>query len=136
MEIDQLLSQATMRPPCPPDELTDFVKIVGPIPHQDYLGFMSRCNGCDGPIGNEGYVSLWSLDEVVASTEKLCDEFAPGLLLFGGDGGNGAFAFDRSDPTWPIVVVPLIGMSRKEMRVIDTTFSGFIRRLAEDDLWE
>jgi len=134
--LAQLLSAATKRPPCPPEELADFTKKVGPIPHQDYLDFIARQNGCDGPIGNEGYVCLWLLDEVISGTEQVnTAEFAPGLLLFGGDGGGEAFAFDRLDPKWPIVMVPLIGISRNDMKYIAGTFTEFIRCLAADELW-
>lgn len=134
--IEQLLSEATMRPPCPPNEMAEFQKLVGPIPHQDYLDFMAKHNGCDGPVGEEGYVRIWPLGNVLARTDELdAAEFAPGLLLFGGDGGNEAFAFDRQDPQWPIVMVPLVGLSRKDMRFVAATFSDFVRRLAADDFW-
>ena len=134
-DIYELLAQTTMRPPCPPDELADFLEIVGPVPHQDYLGFIWHHNGCDGPIGKEGYIGIWSLDEVISRTEDLStSEFAPGLLLFGGDGGNEVFAFDRQDPKWPIVRVPMIGMSRKDMLFVAATFTDFVCRLAADEL--
>jgi hypothetical protein len=136
IDLDKLLSETTMRPPCPPNELADFVEIVGPVPHPDYLDFISRHNGCDGPIGDEGYIRIWSLDNVIARTEQSgTAEFAPGLLLFGGDGGNEAFAFDRQDPKWPIVMVPLVGMSRRDMRYVAATFTEFIRRFAANELW-
>lgn len=133
--IEGLLSETEMQPPCPPDELADFTEMVGPVPHRDYLEFIARHNGCDGPVGTEGYIGLWPIDEVISGTEQAnTEEFAPGLLLFGGDGGNEAFAFDRQDPAWPIVMVPLVGMSRKEMKFVAGTFTEFIRRLAADEL--
>lgn len=135
IDIEQLLSETTMRPPCPADELADFIEMVGPVPHQDYLDFIAKHNGCDGSIGEEGYVRIWSLDNVIARTEgSNVAELAPGLLLFGGDGGNEAFAFDRQDPKWPIVMVPLVGMSRKDMKFVAGTFTEFIERLAADEL--
>jgi hypothetical protein len=134
--IERLLSETTMRPPCPPDELADFVKMVGPVPHEDYLDFIAKHNGCDGPVGNEGYIGLWPVDEVISGTEQAkTAEFAPGLLLFGSDGGNEVFAFDRQNPAWPIVMVPLVGMSRKDMRFVAGTFTGFVERLAADQAW-
>jgi hypothetical protein len=75
-------------------------------------------------------------DNVIARTEELGTvEFAPGLLLFGDDGANEAFAFDRQDPKWPIVMVPLVGMSRTDMKFIAGTFAEFIQRMAADELW-
>ena len=138
-QLDALLPEVKMRPPFPPDEIdelfADFVAEVGPIPHQDYLAFMREHNGCDGPVGREGNISIWRLEEVISATEGYdVAEFAPGLLLFGSDGGNEAYAFDRQDPGWPIVSVPLVGLSRKEMKFVAPTFSEFIRQLAADEI--
>jgi len=138
-ELDDLLPEVKMRPPYPVEEIdelfADFVDEVGDIPHKDYLAFMRRHNGGDGPVGHDGYVTIWPLEEVISGTEEAgTPEFAPGLLLFAGDGGNEAFAFDRHDPSWPIVSVPLVGLSRKEMKFVASTFSEFIKRLAADEV--
>jgi len=136
VNIDRLLPEVTMRLPCPLNEMAEFQKLVGRIPHHDYLDFMSRHNGCDGPVGKDGYICLWPIEEVVSGTEQAgAAEFAPDLLLFGGDGGNEAFAFDRQDSQWPIVMVPLVGLSRKDMRFVAATFGDFLHRLATDKLW-
>lgn len=133
--IEQMLSSTTMRPPCSQHELVSFRKLVGMVPHDDYMGFMTQHNGCDGPVGVEGYLCLWPFHEVVSGTKEAgADEFAPGLLLFAGDGGNEAFAFDTHDPRWPIVMVPLVGLSRKDTRYIASTFTEFIQRLAADEI--
>jgi hypothetical protein len=138
-ELVNLLPDVKMRPPLPVNEadelIADFVAEVGPIPHADYLAFMREHNGCDGLVGREGNISLWPLEEVLLRTEQYrVDEFAPGLLLIGSDGGNEAFAFDRRGVGWPIVSVPLVVMSRAEMKFVAPTFSGFVRRLAADEL--
>lgn len=138
-ELDKLLPEVKMRPAYPPDEVeelvSDFIAEVGDIPHRDYLDFMRRHAGCDGPIGKDGYVRIWPLENVVLRTEQAeVDEFAPGLLLFAGDGGGEAYAFDRQAPGWPIVSVPLVGLSRKEMKFVASTFADFIRKLANDEV--
>jgi hypothetical protein len=136
-ELDELLPEVTMRPAYPPEEaeelFADFIGEVGDIPHKDYLEFMRRHNGGDGAVGQKGYITIWPLEEVILATEKAgANEFAPGLLLFAGDGGGTAYAFDRQDPRWPIVEVELVSISRKEMKFVALTFSEFIRRLAAD----
>jgi len=138
-ELEALLPEVTMRPAYPPQDvdqlIADFVAEVGNIPHQDYLAFIRRHAGCDGPVGGRGYLTLWPLDEVISANEEACTtEFAPGLLLFAGDGGGEAYAFDRQTPGWPVVTVPLVGLSRKVMKPVATTFSEFIRKLANDEV--
>jgi hypothetical protein len=139
-ELDELLSEVTMRPPIPSKEIdeffAEFLREVGQVPHRDYIEFMRRHNGCDGAVGQKGYVRIWPLEEVVTGNEEAgTDEFAPRLLLFAGDGGGEAYAFDRQDPRWPIVAVPLVGLSRKEMKPVAATFTEFIRKLAADEVW-
>lgn len=138
-ELDALLPAVKMRPSLPPDEVdevfADFIAEVGPMPHPDYLAFMRAHNGCDGPVGHRGVISIWSLEDVMSGTEGYnVDEFAPGLLLFAGDGGGTGYAFDRQDPRWPIVEVELVSMSREEMKFVAPTFSEFIRKMANDEV--
>jgi hypothetical protein len=131
-DAEGLLSNTDKKPPCPPRELVDFLERVGPIPHQDYLDFIANHNGCSGPVGADGYLSLWPADEVVSRTEDLA-EFAPGLLLFASDGGNEAFAFDKRHARWPIVMVPMIGISHEDAIPVAATFTELVRRLAAGD---
>jgi hypothetical protein len=138
-ELDSLLPEVKMRAPLPLGEVdevfTDFIAEVGPMPHKDYLAFMRAHNGCDGPVGKEGVISIWPLEDVVSGTEGYnVEEFAPGLLLFAGDGGGTGYAFDRQDPRWPVVEVELVSISRDEMKFVAPTFSEFIRKLANDEV--
>ena len=136
-DLDRLLPEVQMRGAFPADEIdelfSDFIGEVGDVPHRDYLEFMRRHNGCDGPTGRSGYIRIWPLEDVILWTEQT-DEFAPGLLLFAGDGGGEAYAFDRQTPEWPIVAVPLVGLSRKEMKFVAPTFAEFISKLANDEV--
>ena len=139
VQLEALLPDVTMRPAYPPQDVdqlfADFVAEVGHIPHADYLALLRRHAGCDGPVGKQGYLTLWPLEEVITANEEACTaEFAPGLLLFAGDGGGEAYAFDRQTPGWPIVAVPLVGLSRKEMKPVAATFTDFIRKLANDEI--
>lgn len=138
-EIEQLLANVVMNAPYPPSDvntlIAGFIREIGPIPHKDYLDFMRRHAGGAGPVGSKSYITLWPLEEIISAAEELeTERYAPGLLFFGGDGGNEGFAFDRQQAGWPIVSVPLIGMSRKEMKFVAATFTEFIKRLAADDL--
>lgn len=138
-ELDSMLPEVTMRPSLPPKEsdelIAEFIAEVGSMPHQDYLGFMRAHNGCDGPVGERGVISIWPLEEVISATESYSvEEFAPGLLLFAGDGGGTGYAFDREDPRWPIVEVELVSMSRDEMKFVAATFAEFIRKLSNDEV--
>jgi len=94
----------------------------------DYLSFILRSNGAVGTVGLTGYLRLSPIDELVEFNQGYCvKDFAPGLLLFGSDGGGEAFAFDLRDPSMPIVGVPFVGMSLEEVQVIAPTFTEFLK---------
>lgn len=94
---------------------------------QEYVDFMMYSNGAEGPIGKYAYLALWTLEELVELNKAYqVDEFAPGLLLFGSDGGDVAFAFDKRSGALSIVQVPFIGMKLTEAKPRGRTFSEFL----------
>jgi hypothetical protein len=134
-QLAAILSRVTFRQPCPVDVVEDYLRIAGPNPHEDYLSLMREHDGFDGPLGKASYLGLWPLDESISGTEVSgTTEFAPGLLLFAGDGGDTAYAFDRQNPGWPIVAVSLTDLSRDQMQFVAATFTEFLRRMSSDEL--
>ena len=128
-----------MRPAYRADEIDEvfpaFAADVGNVPHADYLEFMRQHNGCDGPVGREGYICIWPLEDVILQTEAFRKaESQSKLLLFAGDGGDTAYAFDRADPGWPIIALSLTSISPEDRKRVASTFSEFVKRLAADEL--
>lgn len=106
------------------------VKLQWPLPN-DYKEFLRKANGGEGFIG-ENYLILWGVGELEQfNKEYQVLDYAPGLIMFGSDGGGEGFAFDaRSNPS-PIVQVPFIGMDLMYARPIATCFDAFLAKLAE-----
>jgi SMI1/KNR4 family protein SUKH-1 len=92
----------------------------------DYAAFLRQSNGGEGFLG-KGYVNFWRIEEIIEKNKRYKSaEFAPGLLLFGSDGGGEAFAFDNRLGQQPIVSVPFIPLDAKEARTLAPTFATFI----------
>jgi SMI1 / KNR4 family (SUKH-1) len=102
----------------------------------DYRQFLQRMNGGEGFIGRH-YLMLWRIEEVVKeNTGTYYAEAAPGLSLFGSDGGGEAFAFDTRFSPASIVIVPFIGMELSAAYCLAPTFNSFLKRLfSADDLF-
>jgi hypothetical protein len=100
----------------------------------DYKGFMSAHDGGEGFIGDQ-YLILWKAGELIDfNREYEVAKYAPGLLLFGSNGGGEAFAFDtRQSEEMRIRMVPFIGMSLKDTTPVADTFEGFLTRLAKSN---
>jgi hypothetical protein len=107
-------------------QLEEDLKIKLPA---QYKSFMQHSNGGEGFIG-DNYLEIWPVEEIRNNNEELLvEEFAPGLLLFGGDGANELYAFDARDANMPVIKVPMIGMSHEDIKFCSNTFLGFLRLL-------
>jgi hypothetical protein len=94
-----------------------------------YVEFLKSRNGGEGVIG-ESYAALWEVSELASKNSSYeSQKWAPGILLFGSDGGGEAFGFDTRDSNWPIVQIPFIGMYWEEARPLGSTFSQFVENL-------
>lgn len=95
----------------------------------DFRNFMLESNGYEGEIGKEQYLVLWSLENIIELNEAYgVDEFSPGLLLIGSDGGEIAYAYDKRDRS--IVKVPFIGMSLDEIERCGNNLQQFLDFIA------
>ena len=100
----------------------------------DYRDFISAHDGGEGFIGDQ-YLILWRVGELIdLNRDYEVAKYAPGLLLFGSNGGGEAFAFDtRQSEEMRIRMVPFIGMSLKDATHVADAFDGFLIRLAKSN---
>jgi hypothetical protein len=95
----------------------------------DYAQFLQEMDGGEGFIGS-AYVILWRVGELLEMNKAYqVAEDAPGLFLFGSDGGGEAFAFDTRTTANPIVSVPFVGMELKMTRPVASNFTAFLQEL-------
>jgi cell wall assembly regulator SMI1 len=106
-------------------------EIGAKLPGQ-YLDFLKTRNGEEGFVGPNSYVMLWGAEELASLNEVYeVQKYAPGLLLFGSDGGGEAYGFDTRTPEWQIVQIPFVGMTWDLARPLAKSFDEFLLRLAE-----
>lgn len=96
----------------------------------EYIDFLKLTNGAEGFVGPNSYVMLWCVEELAELNQSYeVQNYVPGLLLFGSDGGGEAYGFDMRNPGWPIVQVPFIGMAWDVAQPIGSSFVEFLERL-------
>jgi len=94
-----------------------------------YREFMTTYNGGEGFMGQQ-YVILWRSAELLDFNHDYeAATYAPGLLLFGSNGGGEGIAFDLRDQSMAVVVVPFIGMSCEDARFVAASFETFLLRV-------
>jgi SMI1/KNR4 family protein SUKH-1 len=97
----------------------------------EYLRFIQKMNGGEGFVGRSGYLILWPIEELLRMNEAyLVEEYAPGLFIFGSDGGGEAFAFDLRDDRKSVVSVPFVGMDLSLANCIGQSFGEFLSNLS------
>ena len=128
---DELLKRFTRHPSAADSEIRELEQSSSPLLPAEYLEFLRESNGGQGFVG-DAYLILWKADEVIEFNGLYeIAKYAPGLLLFGSDGGGDAFAFDTRSEPWPIVMVPFIGMGLDVALPIAPSFAAFFAALAK-----
>ena len=98
----------------------------------DYVAFLKASNGGEGFVGNN-YVMLWKVEELSSMNRSYETEiYAPGLLIFGSDGGGEAYGFDTRELPWRVVRVPFVGMHWNQAKQISQSFQTFVDYLHQD----
>ncbi len=126
-----LLSELRQNPPVSVEEIERAQTTLGHEFPNDYVEFLRFCNGGEGFIG-ETYVIFWRAREVPEfNTLYEVTTYAPGLLLFGSNGGGEAYAFDTRLPSMATVQVPFVGMDLQETISIAPSFNRFLVELSQ-----
>jgi len=129
---DDLLRKFNGHPPIDDAAVKQFREETGIQLPPDYVEFLKQANGGEGFVGENSYCIFWKLEELVEFDSAYeVKEYAPGLFLFGSNGGGEAYAFDMESSPWQIVQVPFVGMSRDLIQVLAPDFNSFLRYLYE-----
>jgi hypothetical protein len=130
--VESLLSSCTRNEPASEHVITSLEHKLGVRFPDDYRVFLKRSNGCEGFIAENRYVVIWPIEQVLELNDAYCvSEFAPGLILFGSDGGETGFAFDSRSVNVPLVQVPFIGMALSEAVIKGGSFEEFLVNLRD-----
>ncbi|OPA94851.1 SMI1/KNR4 family protein [Pseudomonas fluorescens] len=106
------------------------VATLGVALPQDYLDFLKQHNGGDVLIGEEYFV-FWQVQELAEfNRDYQVELYAPGIFLFGADGGGEGYGFDIEDAAMPIVRVPFIGMERQYAEPVAPSLTELFARSA------
>ncbi len=128
-EFYKLISEIKSRIGAPAPLVQEIQVELGVVLPKDYITFIIESNGAEGFLG-DAYVVLWQIQELIPMNRAYrVHDFAPGLLLFGSDGGNEAYAFDTRVADMPVVSVPFVGMDLTEIKILNKTFTGFLEYL-------
>jgi len=129
--FSELTRDLTLNRDAPISAVRSALAALDVSPPDDYVAFLARSNGAEGPIGTSGYLVLWPIEQLKPLNDAYhVAEFAPSLVLFGSDGGDVAYAFDRR-AAGRMVAVPFIGMRDDDAHILGASFAEFVDRIAK-----
>ena len=125
------LSEMQLNEPASRDVLKVLAEMLPTSIPEDYFDFLMRNNGGEGFVGDE-YLIMFNAEEIVRFNQEYeVEKYAPGLLLFGSNGGGEGYAFDTTSEECPVVKVPFIGMDHRCAKVVGQNLSDFILQLSD-----
>lgn len=96
----------------------------------DYISSCLNLCGAEGQIGSNSYLAIWSAEEIIpCNVGYAVNEFTPGLVYFGSDGGGMAYAFGFRGATPSIVEFPFESIKIEDASYCGNTFNEFLEYL-------
>lgn len=133
--MSTVLAHFNMAEPASEEAIQEFKQLSGLELPADYITFLKKSNGGEGLVGKNAYLILWPVEQLINLNKAYqVEEYIPGLLFIGSDGGGEAIALDTRVPTYPVVSVPFVGMDSNLIRLISSNFNGFFEALASSSL--
>ncbi|MGC6371151.1 SMI1/KNR4 family protein [Pseudomonas sp. S2.OTC.A_B10] len=126
------LTEGQLNGPAEPDFVDSLNTTLGVELAQNYLDFLKAHDGGEGFIGDH-YMVFWEAQELADfNREYEVETYAPGIFLFGSDGGGEGYGFDTNEASMPIVRIPLIGMERQYAEPVARDVPDLFVRLARE----
>lgn len=99
----------------------------------DLLSVYSELNGGEGFVG-EQYFILWKAEELIPFNEDYeTGKYAPGIFLFGSNGGGEGFGFDTRSKPYKVVEIPFIGMDLEYATTVAESFTHMLNKMKVSD---
>ena len=123
-----LMSDMKLNAPCNYDKLIKIENEFNFNLPNDYVEFMKKQDGGEGPIGKYGYLAVWNVEEVFSyNYEKNGPVLSDDILFFSSDRGGTIFAFKKDNDLFTIVELQDDTIDLEEIEIIASSFEDFIQ---------
>jgi cell wall assembly regulator SMI1 len=134
--MNYVITEGSLNAPADSHVIKRLAAELGANLPDDYIAFLTSHNGGEGIVG-PNYVVFWKAEELaVRNREYEVEKYAPGIVLFASDGAGEGIGFDTAAAAVPILLIPLIGIDRRDSTVIAANFSDLFTKLANRNLFD
>ena len=93
----------------------------------EYKELMLFTNGVEGAIGDEEYLAIWPINEIIELNQDYAvDEFIPGIKYFGSDGADMAYGFEFIENEATIIEIPFGSIDKDDAITYGESIFEFI----------
>lgn len=131
--IISMMNTMDLNEPADEKTITEVENSIGFALPVQYREFMLYSNGAEGELGENSYLVLWPIEDIIPLNEAYeVSRYTPRILYFGSDGGDTAYAFDARDEAKSIIEIPFISIHDEDAHICAKDFNDFIKNLYED----
>jgi hypothetical protein len=129
--VKKIIDQLGKGDPAPSDAVSSLQRSCRMELPQDYLNFLTFFNGAAGTLPNSYHLILWPAETLLDLNEAYqVQEYAPGIFIFGSNGGGEAYGFDTRS-SMAVIQVPFVGMALSEAEYLAPSFTAFLIALEQ-----
>lgn len=116
--------------PASTEQLDLLRRTTGKLFSSEICDFLACCNGGEGFIG-EQFLRLYSVEQLLCLNPAYkVDEFMPGFVLIGSNGGGEAYAINARLTPAPVFQIPFIPMTEAYGRLTAPSVSSWYQSFA------
>jgi hypothetical protein len=128
-KISELLKCFEFNAPASENQIAEFERNERLSLPQCYRDFLKTGNGGEGAVGEYGYACFWKIEDIAGLNFAYhVQEYLPGYLVIGSDGGGEAFAIKRDEGCF--FQVPFVGLSGDDCIFMGNVFGEFLANLS------
>jgi len=131
MKYEKLLKDFELNDPISDYLISEFERVEGLRLPRSFRDFLKVGNGGEGAVGEFGYANFWRLEDIAGlNRDYKVQQYLPGYLVIGSDGGGEAFAFKRDSQKEYYVQVPFVGLSEEDCMYMGNSFEELLSKLS------
>lgn len=132
-KLEDIIRDMDKEQPTTAEKIEAVEKKMGIVFPNEYKEIMLYSNGMEGPIGEEGYLCIWPIEEIIPLNEEYSvSEFTPGIVYFGSDGGDVAYGFDYNHEEVLVIEIPFMSIHIEDEKIYSTSFYDFLTKIYEN----
>ena len=125
-----MVSSMELNKPADETKITEVENQIGVQLPIQYKQFMLYSNGAEGELGENTYLVIWPIEEIISLNEAYSvNQYTPGILYFGSDGGDIAYAFDIRNENISIIEIPFESIHFEDVQLCAYNFNDFIEKM-------